>query len=65
MPQKKLGCENESDSRKEGVVPSVYDIDKEAGNWEISWRNMLGMSGGNVFSGWILSLQLISNNAKP
>lgn len=32
MPQKKLGCENESDSRKEGVVPSVYDTDKEAGN---------------------------------
>lgn len=45
MAQEKLGCENESDVRREGVSPSVYDIDKEAGNREKSWRNMLGMQG--------------------
>lgn len=28
-----------------GVSSSVYDIDKEAGNEEISWRNPLGVSG--------------------
>lgn len=35
MPQEKLECENESDSMREGVSPSVYDMGKEAGNWEI------------------------------
>lgn len=41
MSQEKVGCENESDSRREGIPPRVYDIDKEAGNWELCWRNML------------------------
>lgn len=35
MPQEKLGCKNESDSMREGVSPSTYDMDKEAGNWEM------------------------------
>lgn len=48
MFQEKLGCENESDSMKERVPPSVHDINKGAGNWEVCWRNMLGMWGHNA-----------------
>ena len=36
-------CENESDSRRQEVSPSVYDIDKGAENWVLCWRNMFEM----------------------
>lgn len=48
MFQEKLGCENESDSMKERVSPSVHNINKGAGNWEVCWKNMLGMWGHNA-----------------
>ena len=32
MPQEKLGCEDKSGSRREGVSPRVYNVDKEARN---------------------------------